>query len=139
MARVDEPLVERVKRALVVEDSSTTRHIIAGMLQRGGYGVLEARDGVEALDLLRGAAGVPDVALVDWNMPTMDGLAFVRAVRGTSAFDRMRILMITTENDLVHVTRALDAGADEYLMKPFTEEMVSDKLALLGVAEGGGG
>jgi two-component system, chemotaxis family, chemotaxis protein CheY len=88
---------------------------------------------VEALERLREMAA-PDVALVDWNMPRLDGLELVRAVRAERAYDRTRLLMITTENELGRVSAALDAGADEYLMKPFTAEMLLEKLAIVGIA-----
>jgi two-component system, chemotaxis family, chemotaxis protein CheY len=120
-------------RALVVDDSGTTRHIVASILAHLGYEVSEAADGVEALERLREMAA-PDVALIDWNMPRLDGLELVREVRAEPAYDRMRVLMITTENDLGRVSAALDAGADEYLMKPFTAEMLLEKLAIVGIA-----
>jgi two-component system, chemotaxis family, chemotaxis protein CheY len=120
-------------RALVVDDSGTMRHIVASILGQLGYDVTQAADGVEALERLREMAA-PDVALVDWNMPRLDGLELVRAVRAERAYDRTRLLMITTENELGRVSAALDAGADEYLMKPFTAEMLLEKLAIVGIA-----
>jgi len=78
---------------------------------------------------------------VDWNMPEMDGLAFVRAVRAEPRYAGLRLMMVTTENELPRLTSALEAGADEYVMKPFTREVIREKLGLLGVAlsEGVGG
>jgi two-component system, chemotaxis family, chemotaxis protein CheY len=119
-------------RALVIDDVQTIRRVVSAILVKLGYEVIEAADGMDALERLEGMT-VPDVALVDWNMPRLDGLEFVRAVRGQRAYDAMRLLMITTENELGRVSAALAAGADEYLMKPFTPEMLLEKLAILGV------
>jgi two-component system, chemotaxis family, chemotaxis protein CheY len=121
------------KRALVIDDVPTIRRVVSAILVKLGFEVIEARDGMDALERLEGMA-VPDLALVDWNMPRLDGLEFVRAVRGQRGFDVMRLLMITTENELGRVSAALAAGADEYLMKPFTSEMLLEKLAILGMA-----
>lgn len=122
------------RRALVVEDSRTTRLLIRGLLAGLGFEVVEAADGVEGLARLRDPAhdGIV-LALVDWHMPVLDGLGFVEAVRAEPAWAGIRLIMVTTEIDKVHVIRALEAGADEYLMKPFTDEMVREKLAILGL------
>lgn len=119
-------------RALVIDDSTTMRRILGRMLRQIGFEVAEAGNGCEGLERLRQAADT-DVVLVDWNMPEMDGLAFIRAVRADSAFDSVRLMMVTTESDLSRVATALEAGADEYVMKPFTEEIIREKLQLLGV------
>jgi two-component system chemotaxis response regulator CheY len=120
-------------RALVIDDSQAIRMLIANILKRAGFEVLEAANGREALARL--ATGVPvDIAFVDWNMPELDGLAFVRAVRAEPRWARTRLMMVTTETDTAQVVRALTAGADEYLMKPFTKDALLEKLALLGIA-----
>jgi two-component system, chemotaxis family, chemotaxis protein CheY len=119
-------------RALVIDDSTTMRRILGRMLRQIGFEVAEAGNGCEGLEQLRRTADT-DVVLVDWNMPEMDGLAFIRAVRADSAFDSVRLMMVTTESDLSRVAMALEAGADEYVMKPFTEEIIREKLQLLGV------
>jgi two-component system chemotaxis response regulator CheY len=120
-------------RALVIDDSQAIRMLIASILKRVGFEVLEAANGREALAQL--AAGAPvDVAFVDWNMPELDGLAFVRAVRAEPRWAATRLMMVTTETDTAQVVRALQAGADEYLMKPFTKDALLEKLALLGIA-----
>ena len=75
-----------------------------------------------------------DVALVDWNMPGMNGIEFVHSVRGQSKYAKMRIMMVTSETDVDRMLQALEAGADEYVMKPFTQEIIQDKLSLLGFA-----
>ncbi len=119
-------------RALVIDDSQAIRMLLANILKRAGFEVLEAANGREALARL--AAGAPvDVAFVDWNMPELDGLAFVRAVRAEPRWAGTRLMMVTTETDTGQVVRALEAGADEYLMKPFTKDALLEKLALLGI------
>jgi two-component system chemotaxis response regulator CheY len=123
---------EALVRALVIDDSTTMRRILGRMLRQIGFEVAEAGNGCEGLERLRRTADT-DVVLVDWNMPEMDGLAFMRAVRADSAFDSVRLMMVTTESDLGRVATALEAGADEYVMKPFTEQIIREKLQILGV------
>jgi two-component system, chemotaxis family, chemotaxis protein CheY len=118
-------------RALIVEDSSTTRRIIAAILRDLAFEVIEAGDGKEALARL-GEGEAPALIVVDWNMPELDGLGVVRAVRADRVYDGVRIVMVTTEVEKGRVVTALEAGADEYLMKPFTREMLAEKLALIG-------
>ena len=120
-------------RVLVVDDSRATRAVLRRMLNGVGFDVVEAEHGRAALDLLEADAAMPDVALVDWNMPEMDGLSFVRAVRADPAYERLPLVMVTTESEPAQVVRALSAGADEYAMKPFTADIILDKLALLGL------
>jgi len=122
-------------RALVVDDSRAMRMILARVLRENGFEVLEAGDGQEALAVLAGAE-LPDVALVDWNMPVMNGLDFVEAVRREPAYEAMHLLMVTTESEATQVVRAIEAGAEEYLFKPFTPEAVLDKLAMVGLSVG---
>jgi two-component system chemotaxis response regulator CheY len=122
-------------RALVVDDSRAMRMILGRTLRERGFEVLEAGDGQEALDVLAGTE-VPDVALVDWNMPVMNGLDFVLAVRRDATYSSMRLVMVTTESESSQVVRAIEAGAEEYLFKPFTPEAVVDKLAMLGLYVG---
>jgi two-component system chemotaxis response regulator CheY len=119
-------------RALVIDDSRTVRIIIGQILREIGIEVLEAGNGVEALEQVRRH---PDVSLmlVDWNMPQMNGYDFVRAVRSQRAFDAVRILMVTSEAQGEQVAKALSAGANEYLMKPFNKEVLVAKLNLLDV------
>ena len=119
-------------RALVVDDSRAMRLILSRVLRERGCDVAEAADGREALDAL-GAGPLPDVLLVDWNMPVMNGLELVQAVRHEAAYAGVRIVMVTTESESTHVMQAIEAGADEYLFKPFTPEAVADKLGMLGL------
>lgn len=119
-------------RALVIDDSRTVRLLIGIYLGELGMDVVEAADGRQGLDRLRQTPGV-DLVLVDWNMPEMDGLAFIRAVRADRQYDPVRIMMVTSEAEQGQVLRALEAGADEYLMKPFTRDVLVAKLSLLDV------
>jgi CheY-like chemotaxis protein len=120
------------QRVIIVDDSKAIRVIVGRTMKELGFEIIEASNGAEALERLVGTTA--SVALVDWNMPVMDGLAFVKAVRADARHADMRIMMITTENDLGRVQSALEAGADEFLMKPFTKDVLSDKLALFGIA-----
>ncbi|HKY76652.1 MAG TPA: response regulator [Acidimicrobiia bacterium] len=122
-------------QAIVVDDSRAMRMLMGRLLKDIGFAVDEAGDGSEALDRLRERLSVEPVqlALVDWNMPEMSGIELVEAVRADPAFAALRIVMVTTETELSQVTRALEAGADEYLMKPFTRDDVIGKLELLGL------
>lgn len=119
-------------RALVVDDSRATRAIIRRALASSGLEVLEAANGLEGLAVLDATPGI-DVALVDWNMPEMNGIEFVTAVRARPAFSDLRLVMVTTESEHDHVMQALLAGADEYVMKPFTPVALREKLELVGV------
>jgi two-component system chemotaxis response regulator CheY len=122
-------------RALIVDDSRPVRRIEAGILRDLGFEHSEAGNGVEALAVLDALGGEqsPKVALVDWNMPEMDGLEFVKRVRKDKRFANMAIVMVTTEIEPEQMARALASGADEYLMKPFQREGLIEKLRLLGV------
>jgi len=117
-------------QALVVDDSSTMRKFIKKILVGVSFEVLEAKHGREALALLRQHPGVC-LALIDWNMPEMNGLDLLNSIRADHAFDGMRVMMVTTEMELSSVTRALERGANEYVMKPFTREVILEKLRLL--------
>ena len=122
-------------RALVVDDSRAVRMMLKRMLAEAGFDELyEAGDGKEALERLD-EIGAPDVILVDWNMPEMNGLDLVRAVRSDAERRDVPIVMVTTETEINQVVRALAAGANEYVMKPFTKEIITDKLDLLGISE----
>jgi len=121
-------------RALVIDDSRTVRMIIGQTLRELGIEVLEAGDGSEALDQIKENPDV-DLMLVDWNMPKMNGIDFIRAVRSQPAFDSARILMVTSEAQSDHVTEAIQAGANEYLMKPFSKEVLVAKLNMLDVIQ----
>jgi two-component system chemotaxis response regulator CheY len=119
-------------QALVIDDSRTVRAIIAKILSELGLEVIEAGNGREGLSQLSANPDV-GVALVDWNMPEMNGLEFIQAVRKQPAYDGLRIVMVTTETEQEQLLRALEAGANEYVMKPFTKEILVAKLSLLDV------
>ena len=119
-------------RVLVVDDSRAARSLIGRMMRELGFDVVEAAQGREALDHLESNAPV-DLALVDWNMPEMNGLEFVVAARADQRYQAMPIVMCTSETEVSQMTRALGAGASEYIMKPFTKEILRGKLDLLGM------
>ncbi len=122
-------------RALVVDDSAVIRTVLTRILAGLGFEVVSAVNGKEALEKLE-LGKRPDLTMVDWNMPEMNGYEFIRAVRADTRWRDMPIMMVTTETEMEQVVRALAAGANEYLMKPFTPEMVQEKLAILGIAQG---
>ena len=119
-------------RALIIDDSRTMRRIVVRILAGLGYQTSEAADGREALDLLE-AGEVYDLACIDWNMPVMDGLEFVTAVRARPDWRAITLMMVTTEAEHGQIVRALAAGAHEYMIKPFTPDAIRDKLELLGL------
>lgn len=120
------------KKALVIDDSRAMRTILSGILAELGYEVVGAEDGGRALDILN-AGELFDLALVDWNMPQMTGFDFVCEVRKESKFADLPLVMVTTETEISRMSEALEAGADEYIMKPFNKEMLLEKLMLIGV------
>ena len=117
-------------RALVIDDSRTIRAIISRTLTELGIEVVQAGNGREGLERMRDE---PEVALVlvDWNMPEMNGLEFIQAIRAQRIYDDVRIMMVTTETEQEQVIRALEAGANEYMMKPFTRDILVAKLSLM--------
>jgi two-component system chemotaxis response regulator CheY len=120
-------------RALIVDDSSFIREYLRHLLQRMGVTCEEAVDGSDALSRLS-AAGAFDLMLLDVNMPGMNGIECVKAVREAKLGPEMKVMMVTTEADNSFISAALDNGADEFLMKPFTPESLREKMALLGLA-----
>jgi len=122
-------------RALVVDDSRAMRSIIRRHLDELGIAVDEAGSGAEALFVLNHIQ-TPDVILLDWNMPEMNGLECLRRLRADAATANMRVMMVTTESEMAQVALALDAGADEYLMKPFDRQALLEKLLLIGLDPG---
>jgi two-component system chemotaxis response regulator CheY len=125
---------ETVMRALIVDDSRAVRIIIGSYLREIGLDVLEACNGRDALVKMQQNQDV-ELVLVDWNMPEMNGLDFINALRAQRVYDPVRIVMVTTETECEQVTRALNAGANEYIMKPFTKEILVAKLNLLDLIE----
>ena len=123
-------------RALVIDDSPAMRAVLRRILNEVGWDVLEARDGREGLDAIK-REGPLNVALVDWNMPHMNGLEFVHAVRHELGDRDLPLMMVTAESEMAQMVEALEAGANEYLMKPFTKQALLEKLVLLGVHPAG--
>jgi two-component system chemotaxis response regulator CheY len=119
-------------KALIVDDSRAMRMILRRLLKSLGFDTVEAEDGQVALTAVR-EQGPFDIALVDWNMPVMNGLEFILAVRADHDLDPLRIMMVTTETEPTQLVLALEAGASEYLMKPFSSEAVVEKLEILGI------
>ncbi|MFN0017953.1 MAG: PleD family two-component system response regulator [Pirellulaceae bacterium] len=121
-------------QALVIDDSRAVRMLIGKILREQGFEVSDAGDGQQGLDKLRENPEI-GLVLVDWNMPVMDGLEFIQAVRRVRSWDAVRIVMVTTETESEQVQRAITAGANEYVMKPFTPEVLVAKLSMLGAFE----
>ncbi len=120
-------------RTLIVDDSRFVRNFLRGLLEEKGIECVEAGDGRAGLEKLR-HCGPFDLALVDWNMPFMNGLELLREIRAAEGA-KLKVMMVTTEAETDFIARALDAGADEYLMKPFDEESLTEKLAMLGLED----
>ena len=111
--------------------------ILKRIVAKLNFEAVEAGDGQEALDLLAAMPEVPELALIDWNMPVMNGLEFVSKVRSEPRLREMTLVMVTTESEQGQIVRALAAGAHEYVIKPFTEGAMIEKLALLGLVPTG--
>ncbi len=122
-------------RALVVDDSRPIRRIESDILQELGFETGVAVNGKDAMTQLDALESLPEVILVDWNMPEMDGLEFIRTLRRNKRYAGVVVVMVTTETETDQMLRALSAGADEYLMKPFQKEGLVDKLRLVGVVQ----
>jgi two-component system chemotaxis response regulator CheY len=122
-----------MKTCLVVDDSKVIRKVARHILETLHFNVEEAGDGREALDRCE-AGNLPDVILLDWNMPVMSGMEFLRSLGASGIVNRPKVVFCTTENDVAHIRAAIDAGADEYMMKPFDRETLESKLQLVGVA-----
>jgi two-component system chemotaxis response regulator CheY len=120
-------------KALVIDDSRAMRSIIGQILKGIGFEIAEASNGREGLERLR-ADAPPKLVLVDWNMPEMNGLEFVKAMRRRPEFNDTRIMMVTTETEMKRMADALEQGADEYVMKPFTKDAILQSLEQLQIA-----
>ena len=126
---------------MVIDDSRAMRLILKRIVAQLGFEVVEASNGKEAMEYLTstldGGGEAPGLALVDWNMPEMNGLEFVTAVRAEPRLRSMTLMMVTTESEQSQIVRALAAGAHEYVIKPFTPDAIIDKLSLLGLVPNG--
>ena len=119
--------------ALIIDDSRAMRRILRQIVEPLGFRILEAGNGQEGLDRLREHFPDVELTLVDWNMPVMNGLEFVKTVRADDQYQQMKIAMVTTETEAAQMARALMAGVDEFVMKPFTSEILIEKLRLIVV------
>jgi two-component system chemotaxis response regulator CheY len=119
------------RSCLVVDDSRVVRKVARRILEAHGCIVTEAGDGQQALDACR--AGMPDFVLLDWNMPVMDGLTFLKALRQEFGPDNPTVVFCTTENDMEHIEAAIASGAQEYIMKPFDDDILVGKLGQAGI------
>ena len=122
-----------MKTCLIVEDSSIVRKMARRILEGLGFAVVEAEDGVDALVVCKRA--MPEAILLDWNMPVMDGYHFLCHLRRMPGGDEPKVVFCTTENGIDHIERALDGGANEYIMKPFDKEIVAAKFQEVGLLE----
>ena len=122
-----------MSKALVVDDSKTIRIIIKRILTDLGYEAREAGNGLEALKVLEAEGDAIQFVLADWNMPEMNGLELVKSIRSNPTRSTLKVIMVTTETEMDQMTAALDAGANEYVMKPFTKDILMEKLELVGI------
>ena len=121
-----------MKTCLIVDDSRVIRKVSRHILETLGFSVEEAENGQQGLE--RCAQAMPEVVLLDWNMPVMTGIEFINELRRREGGEKPKVVFCTTENDVAHIREAIDAGADEYVMKPFDHETLQIKLQLVGMA-----
>ena len=122
-----------MSKALVVDDSKTIRIILGRILKELGYEVCEAGNGKEALKVMESEKAAVNLVLADWNMPEMNGLELLKQLRQDPNLAALKVIMVTTETELDHIVSALRAGANEYVMKPFTKDILREKLELVGI------
>ncbi len=120
-----------MKNCLVVDDSRVVRKVARRIIEDLGFSCNEAEDGQKAYETCQST--MPNVILLDWNMPVMSGIEFLEKLRMLDGGDTPKVIFCTTENDLGHIQRAMNAGADEYIMKPFDSEMIQSKLTQIGL------
>jgi two-component system, chemotaxis family, chemotaxis protein CheY len=119
-------------RCLVVDDSAVIRKVARRILEGMNFTIMEAEDGSKALDVC--AVAMPDAILLDWNMPVMDGYEFLKSLRKAQNGTKPKVVFCTTENDVAHIARAMHAGADEYIMKPFDKDILASKFREIGLS-----
>lgn len=120
-----------MKQCLIVDDSRVIRKVARRILEELEFSIAEAGDGQAALDLCR--KGMPDAILLDWNMPVMSGIDFLRALRQEDGGQDPVVVFCTTENDVGHITEAISAGANEFIMKPFDRDIIEAKFSEVGL------
>ena len=122
-------------RVLIIDDSRAMRKILGKIFRELGFEIFEAGHGLEALERLKNME-IPNLILVDWNMPKMNGYEFVCCLRSNHhEYDDVPLMMVTTETEMNQMIKAIEAGANEYLMKPFTKESIVDKLEILNLTQ----
>lgn len=119
-------------RLLIVDDSKAMRSILASYAEQLGCETVQAEDGLKALDTLRTDRAF-GAALIDWDMPNMSGIELLKAIRADEDYDGIKCMMVTAQNSFDKVSEALSSGAEDYLMKPLDQEMLAEKLRLLGL------
>ena len=120
-------------QALVIDDSRAMRRILSSVLKKTGFSILEAENGAVGFDVFEENSDDIDLVLVDWNMPVMTGIEFIEKVRANPAYENHKLVMVTTETEPTRMAKALMSGVDEFVMKPFTEDILVEKLKLIGV------
>jgi two-component system chemotaxis response regulator CheY len=120
-----------MKTCMIVDDSSVIRKVARRILEGLDFQITEAENGEEAIETCKNQ--LPDAILLDWNMPKMDGYDFLRVLRRLPGGDKPKVVFCTTENDVAHIARALHAGANEYIMKPFDKDIVEAKFQEVGL------
>ena len=121
------------RKALIVDDSKTIRMVLSRILRELGYEVCEAENGIDALKMIQSENAAVNLVLADWNMPEMNGLDLVKHLRQNPELASLKVIMVTTETEVDHIVSALEAGANEYVMKPFTKEILIGKLEMVGI------
>jgi two-component system, chemotaxis family, chemotaxis protein CheY len=121
------------RKALIVDDSKTIRMILGKIMRELGYEVCEAVNGKDALRVIELEKAAVNLVLADWNMPEMNGLDLVKQLRQNPDFTSLKVIMVTTETEAGHIVSALEAGANEYVMKPFTKDILKAKLEMVGI------
>lgn len=125
-----------MRTCLIVDDSRVVRKVAGRIVRDLGFECREAEDGQKAYDACR--ASMPDAIILDWNMPVMSGIEFLEKLRQLDGGGHPKVVFCTTENDIGHIQRAMSAGADEYIMKPFDSEIIESKFMQIGLIEPGG-
>jgi two-component system chemotaxis response regulator CheY len=122
-----------IGKALIVDDSKAIRMVLRKIMHELGYEVCEAVDGEDALKVIEAEKAAVTLVLTDWNMPVMNGLDLVKNLRRNPKLDSLKVIMVTTETEVDHIVSALEAGANEYVMKPFTKDILREKLEQVGI------
>ncbi len=122
-----------MKTCLVVDDSKVVRTVARRIVEEIGFEVIEAENGEKAVEACE--AAMPDAIMLDWNMPVMNGLEFITALRKMPGGDAPKVIFCTTENDMAHIVEAMSMGANEYIMKPFDGDIVQSKFAQVGLID----